>query len=184
MLKLGKYIVLAGLVAILSWYVISPQPARFDHQVIYLKGTVIYEYHYMKGLPDSHLKDLADQGNARAQLEWAKVLFLEGLAEKEKYELAIPYIKRAVQKGLPAALNVYGTAYRHGLGVEKDPVLAYQWWKLASDRGYALARNNLMELSRRLNVEDVAAGIEQSDRWMEHYLAQQPHWNELWSSEP
>lgn len=74
----------------------------------------------------------ADQGDATAQdmLSWM-------YAEQGDYEEARPLAEQAAAQGVAASMTRLGNLYNDALGVERDPVLAAQWWQKAANAGDA-----------------------------------------------
>lgn len=97
----------------------------------------------LRSAPRASLEELADAGDARAQLLVGRghvdALFGFPLAP----ETAFSFFKRAASGGDPSALNALGVAYDLGIGIEADPYAAVPLYKRASDAGCAQATHNL-----------------------------------------
>lgn len=74
----------------------------------------------------------ADQGDATAQdmLSWM-------YAEQGDYEEARPLAEQAAAQGVATSMTRLGNLYNDALGVERDPLLAAQWWQKAANAGDA-----------------------------------------------
>lgn len=59
------------------------------------------------------------------------------------YDLAVKWVRKAVERDDPAALNLYGVLLRDGLGVERDPAAALPYFQKAADQGILKAYVNL-----------------------------------------
>lgn len=68
-------------------------------------------------------------------------------------------------KGDPAAQRNIGLLFRKGLGVERNPTLAAQWFRAAADLGLSTAQANLGMLY--LKGEGVARDYRAAARWLQ-----------------
>ena len=74
-------------------------------------------------------------------------------------DAAMPWLKRAAERGEPRALLVYGTALFNGDGVARDPVLAYAYVSRAAAQGLEPAKDTLLQLDTILPVEQRQKGV-------------------------
>ena len=90
------------------------------------------------------LKTTAEQGNAYAQNNLARMYENgEGVEEKDP-KLALDWYQKAAAQGLADAQNNLARMYENGEGVEeKDPKLALDWYQKAAAQGLADAQYNL-----------------------------------------
>src|SRR5262249_604501 len=61
----------------------------------------------------------------------------------QDYPLAIEWIRKAAEQGLPGAQVNLGYCYEKGRGVEKDLAQAKLWYEKAADQGHKKAKNRL-----------------------------------------
>ena len=76
-------------------------------------------------------------------LAWAGE-FGDGLAAyaKQKFPLAVQKFKRAAAQGSPGAQFYLGVMHGLGQGVAPDPAAELDWYRLAAERGLAVAQFN------------------------------------------
>jgi len=65
------------------------------------------------------------------------------LMEREEYENAVRYFRKAAEQGDAPAQNNLGVCYENGKGVEKDVYEAVKWYRKAAEQRYVLAQYNL-----------------------------------------
>ena len=154
-------------------YIKTPLPIRHDIQVAYMKDYALSELNRIKARADvddlNYWTRLAQEGNLRAKLETGRILFMQGNQNPENYTKAIPYLGPAADAGLPLAQNAIGVAAQNGLGLQKDYIEAYKWFKLASDQGLDLAEQNLMNLSRSLTSVEITEALRRQKLWLDAY---------------
>jgi len=63
--------------------------------------------------------------------------------EREEYENAVRYFRKAAEQGHAPAQNNLGVCYENGKGVEKDVYEAVKWYRKAAEQRYVLAQYNL-----------------------------------------
>jgi len=76
------------------------------------------------------LRQRAEAGEAKAQLQWANQLLSQQL-----YPEAVKYFKLAARQQEPDAMYNVGAAYYNGWGVDTDDSLAFAWFRLAEIHG-------------------------------------------------
>lgn len=91
----------------------------------------------------------AGQNNAYGAYYLARLM-----TERDPTKAAALY-KIAADQGLPQAQYYYGKALAGGRGVATDRLNAYIWLVVASDAGYAVARQELAELGGSLNLNQL-----------------------------
>ncbi|MCG5501894.1 tetratricopeptide repeat protein, partial [Ectothiorhodospira lacustris] len=72
----------------------------------------------------------ADRGDAEAQNDVA-LLFME----VERYDLALPWLRKAAAQEYPDAMHWLGRCYVSGHGVEKDEAQGLEWLRRAGGGG-------------------------------------------------
>ena len=94
--------------------------------------------------PDSlqHLKQLAEQGYARAQCNLGNCYYYGKGVTKDYSQAVYWYRKSAEQGNAPAQYNL-GYCYYYGQGVTKDYSQAVYWYRKSAEQGYDIAQYNL-----------------------------------------
>ncbi|MDB5477640.1 MAG: putative hemagglutinin protein [Alphaproteobacteria bacterium] len=156
------------------WYIRTPQPLRHDVQIAYFRDSIIYEYHKTlakeKTEDTAFLTTLAQQGNIPARIKTSELLFLKGKENPASYKEAVDILKVLAEEGVPFGQNALGVALNNGLGLDKDKIEAFKWFKLAGETGYMLPRDNLMKLGLTLTQEEISQGSKRAEEWRENYL--------------
>ena len=90
------------------------------------------------------MKDLArmiekaDSGDLDAMIDVAYYILFDDMTvpvEKDLYERAVGYLKKAIAAGRTEAMISYGALFYNGRGTEQDFDEAIRWYKEAADRG-------------------------------------------------
>ncbi|KAG0277812.1 hypothetical protein BGZ95_005306 [Linnemannia exigua] len=92
----------------------------------------------------------AENGHVEALLALAG-FYLDGsagAAAEQSDEVAFRFVKAAAQRGVPKAEYITGFFLEYGLGVEKNPREAKQWYHLACAKGVDSAERRLRDLER------------------------------------
>ena len=89
-----------------------------------------------------NLRNLAKQGNARAQFQLGFIYF-NGYGVTKNFERAAHWLKQAAEKGHAEAQGHLGVMYEEGYGVTKNFEMAAHWLKQAAEQGDAKAQFNL-----------------------------------------
>lgn len=149
---------IAAFVAGIVWYVRTPQPIGPYAQWNYIKQSVVYHYYDYKKDPNAdklaYWMPLALHNNAIAQTDVAELYFASGQANPADYKIAVDYLTKAADQGLPEAQNALGVAYRNGLGVPMDKLESYKWFGLAARQGMDLAIQNLADVTFELTPKE------------------------------
>ncbi|MBQ7856070.1 MAG: sel1 repeat family protein [Alistipes sp.] len=89
-------------------------------------------------------KQIASEG-AQPSHESPEELYQKGYAlyKQKQYVDAIPYIRRAAERGYAKAQFRLGYCYAKGNGLEKDNYQAVKWYHKAAEQGHATAQYNL-----------------------------------------
>ena len=117
-------------------------------------------YRFGKGVPkdlritQSWYQKAAQQGHEKAQANLGILLFDTG-----KRAEAMPWIKKAADRGDPRALYVLGTAHFNGDLVAKDWPRAYAMMTRAAAAGLPPAANSLAEMDKYIPAADRQKGI-------------------------
>ncbi len=109
----------------------------------------------IKELTNAKLKDLANQGNPRAQqtLGYRYVGGRDGI-NKDTNE-AVRWWTRAARQGWPISQNNLGNVFSRGKIRPKDLVQAYMWASLADQNGVPTARQTLNQIQREITPDQV-----------------------------
>ncbi|KAG9061879.1 hypothetical protein KI688_007030 [Linnemannia hyalina] len=92
----------------------------------------------------------AENGHVEALLALAG-FYLDGSAgsaAEQSDEEAFRYVKAAAQRGVPKAEYITGFFLEYGLGIERNPREAKQWYHLACAKGVDSAERRLKDLER------------------------------------
>ena len=84
------------------------------------------------------LEKYANQEDVMAQFYYGY-----GYAQREDYETAVYWYKKAAYQGLIRAQLWLAWCYYHGKGVDKDTYEAQEWLKKAASKGSADAKDYL-----------------------------------------
>jgi cell division septation protein DedD len=95
----------------------------------------------------------ARQGHAQAEANLGLILF-----QNNERERAMPWIRRAAERGDPRAQYVLATAHFNGDLATRDWPRAYALMRRAADQGLPQARTSLAEMERHLSAEDRQRG--------------------------
>lgn len=100
------------------------------------------------------LRDLADTGNAEAQMQFG-LLNTFGRGVAVDHEEGRFWLRQSALQGYAAAQMNLGAIYAEGIGTTADPVQAFAWLKLASASN-ALAGEALARVAERITPEQRA----------------------------
>jgi hypothetical protein len=91
------------------------------------------------------VKQLAEKGNAEAQLKLAQ-MYQEGKGVAQNLQEAVNWSKKAAEQGLAQAQLFLGQMYASGKGVAKDVKEATKWLQKAADQGLQAAKDEITKL--------------------------------------
>ncbi len=91
------------------------------------------------------VKQLAEKGNAEAQLKLAK-MYQEGKGVAQNLQEAFNWARKAAEQGLAQAQLLLGQMYASGKGVAKDVKEATKWLQKAADQGVQAAKDEIKKL--------------------------------------
>jgi TPR repeat protein len=92
------------------------------------------------------VKQLAEKGNAEAQLKLAQ-MYQEGKGVAQNLQEALKWSKKAAEQGLAQAQFFLGQMYATGKGVAQDVKEATKWIQKAADQGLQAAKDEIKKLS-------------------------------------
>jgi len=118
---------------------------------------------FWEGRSESELLPLAEQGDAAAMVELARVIEW-GRSLDKVWERSTPWWIRAAEAGHPLAQRRLGSFHEQGRGVPKDEVRATHWYGLSARQGDGFAQ---VEYARRLGL---GQGIARDDAQARHWL--------------
>jgi len=95
-----------------------------------------------KAMAMKYFKRGANLGDAVCQYNMATYYY-----NKQKFKEAAKWYKKSADQDYPDALNLLGSMYENGQGVEKDRQKAYDLYKKAADKGNVYAINNVRRLA-------------------------------------
>ncbi len=91
------------------------------------------------------VKQLAEKGNAEAQLKLAQ-MYQEGKGVAQNLQEAVNWSRKAAEQGLAQAQFFLGQMYATGKGVAKDIKEASKWLQKAADQGLQEAKDEIKKL--------------------------------------
>jgi hypothetical protein len=151
-----------------------PNPVRdFAEKDPYIIGLRWYEYGEYD-IARKYWAPLAKDGDCDAEFSFG-LLYFEGRAVSKSYEKATEWWTKAAKQGQPQAQNALGVMYAHveipysvfqcgrGCGVNKDLVMAYKWFGLASESGSPREESQAKKLLEKINPEMTQEQINMAD---------------------
>jgi hypothetical protein len=151
-----------------------PNPVRdFTEKDPYIIGLRWYEYGEYD-IARKYWEPLAKDGDCDAEFSFG-LLYFEGRAVSNSYEKATQWWTKAANRGQPQAQNALGVMYAHGeipysvfqcgrgCGVNKDLVMAYKWFGLASESGSPREESQAKKLLEKINPEMTQEQINMAD---------------------
>jgi uncharacterized protein len=91
------------------------------------------------------VKQLAEKGNAEAQLKLAQ-MYQEGKGVAQNLQEAVNWSRKAAEQGVAQAQFLLGQMYASGKGVAKDVKEAAKWLQKAADQGLQAAKDEMKKL--------------------------------------
>lgn len=106
------------------------------------------------------LRQLAVEGNIKAQIGWARAL-VEGAGVEVDTEAGFRWFNIAARYGDAEASNMVGRCYELGVGVQPRPDEAAYWYRRAAESGDAWGQFNLATLlaQGRGVIQDIPAAV-------------------------
>jgi TPR repeat protein len=90
-------------------------------------------------------RQLADQGNARAQFSLG-VMYNKGQGMTQDYAEAMRWYRKAADQDYVLALYNLGLMYSKGQGVPQDYAEAARWYRKAAEQGYSAGQTRLGDM--------------------------------------
>jgi uncharacterized protein len=109
------------------------------------------------------LRALAEQGDAKSQLELGAAFSLGKFGVGQDYGEAVRWIRKAAEQNFAPAQNCLGVCYHDGLGLTINYEEAVKWFRKAAEQGDADAQCNLG--TRYLRGEGVATNYGEAVWW-------------------
>ena len=109
------------------------------------------------------LRALAEQGDAKSQLELGAAFSLGKFGVGQDYGEAVRWVRKAAEQNFAPAQNCLGVCYHDGLGLTINYEKAVKWFRKAAEQGDADAQCNLG--TRYLRGEGVAANYGEAVWW-------------------
>ena len=114
------------------------------------------EFQTEEAIDLSHLKRMADVGDASAQFSLAE-LYACGDGVTRSNEISFLYFRLAADRGHPEAQAIVGDRYFSGAGIERSDRLTFKYFKLAAEQGES---DGFLGISECYHL---GKGVEQSD---------------------
>jgi TPR repeat protein len=117
------------------------------------------------------LRPLAEQGDARAQLNLGNIYY-KGLGVTQDYAEAMKWYGKAADQGDAEAQLDVGFMYEEGQGVQQNLVLAYMWMSLAAvhfPKGSGMQTIALMKrsiLGEKMTASQVRKAKKLAKKWL------------------
>lgn len=109
------------------------------------------------GLAEEWFGRAARQGHQQGETNYGLILYQNG-----KHDEALPWLRKAVERGEPRAQLVLGTMLFNGDSVEKEPVRAYALVTRAAAAGLPAATKALAQMDSYLPAETRIRGLAMS----------------------
>ena len=141
------------------------QPATKDGTPVAFEVAVEVSFH-LYGIAPTKLEELtkrANAGDAQAQLDLAHT-YLKGKQSPEDEELALNFLEKAANQGLPRA-QFEMAEHIERQGASADYSKAYMWYTLAQRGGEKHSEKPLKKLTARMTPEQLQAGQTLVDNW-------------------
>lgn len=124
---------------------------------------------FWEGRGESELLPLAEQGDAAAMVELARVIEW-GRSLDQVWERSTPWWIRAAEAGHPLAQRQVAAFHEQGRGVPKDEAKATHWYGLSARQGDGHAQ---VDYAKRLGTgQGIARDDAQSRQWLERAAQQ------------
>lgn len=65
------------------------------------------------------------------------------LINEQRYSDIMTVLRPALEQNYAPAQYIMGACYQDGTGTEKDPQLAFHWYRKAAEQNFALSMDNL-----------------------------------------
>ncbi len=108
------------------------------------------------------IRQKAEQGNTWAQYKLGSLYAHGANGLPKDYVQAALWCRKSAEQGYTTAQYNLGISYAVGLGVPKDPVLAYAWFNIAAASGHARARKFRDDFHKILSPEDLSKATDEA----------------------
>ena len=100
----------------------------------------------------NEIQNLAEQGDARAQFNLAK-MYDKGEGVQQDKQKAAEWYQKAAEQGLAIAQFNLGVLYENGDGVEQNKAIAEEWYSKACAKGSEKACKAVKRLSEKSGTD-------------------------------
>jgi uncharacterized protein len=100
-------------------------------------------------------RPLADQGNARAQLNLG-FMYANGQGVPQDYAEAVRWYRLGAEQGEATGQSNLGAMYGLGLGVPQDYVTAHMWLNIAAANGHSSAADGRDAAASLMTAADIS----------------------------
>ena len=118
-----------------------------------------------------YFQEAAELGNYLS-MEALGFAFLEGKGVPRDFAEAHKWLLRAANENSTSLFsevhkvrNALGVQYEYGWGPDKDIILAYAWYNIASVGNYPKAKQNLARVEKSMKIEDIKEAQGLSREW-------------------
>ena len=111
---------------------------------------------------------LAEAGQVDGQFGMG-LLYANGFGVDMNDELALKWYTLAADQGITQAQVSLAKMYRDGFGADKDVAQARKWFAIAANLGDSNAGYKLEDLAGHMSAEEIAAGDDLANAWMESH---------------
>jgi localization factor PodJL len=108
----------------------------------------------------------AESGHLKAMHNLAVMIVEDGGAQKPDYNTAIPWFRKAADRGLRDSQYNLGVLYARGLGVQQNLAESFRWFSLAANQGDVDAAKKRDDVASRLDQQTLAATRLAVQNWM------------------
>ena len=91
----------------------------------------------------TEIRDKAEKGDAKAQLELGKVFSNGELGVEKDQQEAVKWLRKSAEQNNADAQDCLGFCYKYGLGVAKDDAEAVKWYRKGAEQNDGWSQLNL-----------------------------------------
>ncbi len=92
-------------------------------------------------------------------------MYLEGAGVPQNYAQAIALFRKAAEQGEAKAQAFLGVMYEYGLGLERNPVLAFAYYTMAAAADVPPAVNQKAQIMSQLTPSQIDEGQRLATQW-------------------
>jgi hypothetical protein len=96
-------------------------------------------------------------------------MYYLGRDVEQDYQAAFMWYLKAAKQGSGEAQNSLGAMYFEGLGVERNLIEAYAWFKLAEQGEQEISKLNIGIIETKLSPEELDVAREKADAYSVKY---------------